>query len=439
MVQIVQVNVYQDVAPTPSTLQQSGAVVSVGGTTLAAGASSTLTQASDLTSILASGIAVSSISWASSIVTITTAQPHGVPVGTTIPALIVGTTPANASLNGSLQWTSTTTTQLTAPLTNNPGSFTNSGVFTPESIIFLESFVDTFFDQGSDAAIDVLELGTLSAAAAITALQTYINNNLLTYYCYGLPDNFDGATGIEAFLASYTSTTSMVYFFLQTTNGTYTDYPSTDKDTVTFIPSPNAVLYPGERAAATMMYKILSYSPSAINMVTPMAFTEVYGVTPYPVKGNGPILATYKTAAVNVIQTASVGGIAANIITYGTTMDGRDFTYWYSVDWMQINVALNLSNAIINGSNNPVNPLYYNQAGIDTLQIVAQGTANSAISYGLAVGPITVTAIPFATYVVQNPDDYPVGKYAGMAMTYTPARGFLDIVFNIVVSDFIQA
>ncbi len=141
-------------------------------------------------------------------------------------------------------------------------------------------------------------------------------------------------------------------------------------------------------------------------------------------------------------------------------MDGRDFTYWYSVDWAQINSDINLANAVINGSNDSVNPLYYDQDGINRLQDVEVATMQSAITNGLAAGVIkrttlnaqafkdalnsgtlngfiVVNAVPFLDYVTANPSDYKTGNYAGLSVQYIPQRGFLSIVFNLNVTDLI--
>ena len=142
---------------------------------------------------------------------------------------------------------------------------------------------------------------------------------------------------------------------------------------------------------------------------------------------------------VNIIGTGAEGNISNTIILWGTTMDGHDMTYWYSVDWVQIQSNLALSAAIINGSNNSQNPLYYDQNGVNRLKSVEQVVMNSAISFGLALSPVTVTAIPFAQYVTQNPSDYPAGIYRGLAVTYTPQRGFTQIVFNVLVAGFPSA
>ena len=168
-----------------------------------------------------------------------------------------------------------------------------------------------------------------------------------------------------------------------------------------------------------------------------MAFSYVVGVTAFT--GTQAQQQLLRTANCNYIGTGAEGGISNTLILWGVTADGNDYTYWYSVDWVQINVNISISNAIINGSNNPINPLYYNQAGINTLQKVSQGTMNSGIAFGLVLGPVTVQAVPFTTYVTDNPSDYAIGKYAGLSVTYTPARGFTQIIFNVNVSSFALA
>lgn len=208
--------------------------------------------------------------------------------------------------------------------------------------------------------------------------------------------------------------------------------------------------------------KSLNYAPAPTNKVTPFSFSYVFGVTPFPTQGNAALLQTLKAAFVNIIDTGSEGGITNTILKWGTTLDGRDFTYWYSVDWVQINGQRDLANAIINGSNNPVNPLYYDQPGINRLRAVLAGTMSRGVSYGLVLGNVVqtnldgdaldaaldagtydditvVNSVPFLDYVEENPDDYPAGIYDGLATVYTPQRGFTSITFNVQVTDFVSA
>jgi hypothetical protein len=194
--------------------------------------------------------------------------------------------------------------------------------------------------------------------------------------------------------------------------------------------------------------------------VPPFAFSYLYGVTPFPVKNNASLLATLKAAAINVVGTGAEGGISNTILLWGTTMDGRSYNYWYSVDWAAINSDINLANAVINGSNTSIAPLYYNQQGINQLQAVVASTMQSAVTAGLAAGQvvlsnlnafdfqtainsgvyagqIVVNAIPFIPYLTANPGDYKAEKYGGLSVQYIAQLGFISIVLNLIVTDFV--
>jgi len=204
----------------------------------------------------------------------------------------------------------------------------------------------------------------------------------------------------------------------------------------------------------------LNYAPSNTNKVTPLAFSYLFSVTPFPTPGNGPLLTNMLSNNLNYVGLGNEAGVTNDILRNGRMMDGKPFNYWYSVDWMHINGRLNLANCIVNGSNNPINPLYYNQDGINRLQDVLARTAESAVTFGLALGRvyqvglpaaqfaeelnkgtyagnIVINAIPFTDYAVANPSHYSLGIYNGLSLTYTPLRGFEQITVNINVTDFV--
>ena len=216
----------------------------------------------------------------------------------------------------------------------------------------------------------------------------------------------------------------------------------------------------GEFTCAAPFYATLAYDPSSSNRVTPTSFKYLFDVTPYPLPGNGPNLVAIKNAATNYVGTGAEGGISTAVLFFGTTKDGNDFTYWYSVDWTQINLDLNIANAVIEGSNDPLNPLYYNQDGINRLQQVAATTMSTGVTDGLVLGTVTqtqltstqftqaldngdfvglavVNAEPFVAYSQENPSDYSIGKYAGLSVVYTPARGFTQVVVQLNVTNFV--
>jgi len=427
---IVTVNVTQNVAPTPLQLQRTGALVSQGGTNLAVGKTALLTQPADLVPLLNGSITVTNLVWAVGVATITLNTPHKVTVGDTITGTLAGFTPTN--YNVTTTFTSTGTNTLTF-LTANYGVVTTYGKWTLEDVAELTAMVNTYFAQGNGNGVYVLELGAGTSAEGVTALRAYINDPTIQFYGYLLPYSWATEATAITLAKDNSSTTGLVYFWVSVTGTQYTEWAGIKSVVMMYYdPTQQPIT---EFTCASMFHVALNYNPSSTNKVTPMAFSYVVGVT-------APTLSkvtkqTLKTNNVNYIGTGAEGGISNTIIFWGVTADGRDFTYWYSVDWVQTNINLDLSNAVINGSNNPINPLYYNQDGINTLKRVAQSTMNNGISYGLVLGPAPVQAVPFNTYVTENPSDYAIGKYAGLSVTYTPNRGFIEIIFNINVTDFV--
>ena len=544
---IVIVNVTQTIAPTPSTLQKTGALISQGGTTLTAGTYSLLTQESDLTPLLASSAALSSLAWAGAFggqVTATTSAPHGIPLNEQFVTTIAGAAPSG--YNGTYLATATGASTFTYYLAANPGSETSPGTYTPKGVGEISAMAKTFFAQGAQQGVYVLELGAVTTANAIAALDTFITTNGQFFYSYLVPRSWDGDSTFLAYLADFESTTSKTYFFVTTTLQNYGLYNDQMKDVVALVEAPvygtwagatfsaatwlagevtattgaahgiapgqyfkvvgvspatyngtfialpgttgttlvygvptnpgsyvsggtipvqryaSAGVPPTEFTHAADFWVTLNYNPSTTNKVTPFAFAYLYGVTRFPIQGNAAVLTQLKNANINYVGYGAEGGISNNILLWGHTLDGRPFNYWYSVDWMQINVDLAIANAIINGSNDPINPLYYNQDGINRLEQVAARVGSNAISYGLALGTVSqvsldgpefqnnlnagkyagnvvVNAIPFVNYTAENPGDYKIGKYAGLSMVYTPLRGFEQIIFNINVTDFVSA
>ena len=398
--QIVTVQVSQQVAPSPNTLQQTGAFISQGATTLAAGTYQLLTSSASLTSILTGALAITSLTWASSVVTVVCAAAHGFPTGDVVKITITGATPS--AYNGTYSCTITTTTAFTYALVTNPGTETIPGVYTPEDVSELVAMNTTFWGMGYDTPIYVLELGKTAPTDGVAALTTFLTTYPNLFYAFLVPRTWDGNSAFLTLIASYEATTSKLYFYVTTTISTYSSYTPLMKCVFALVEAPTVAAAAAagtatEFSLAAVFQYVIGINPSPTTLVSPLCFTFLTGVTPYPALGNGTLFASLKAANINWVFTGGEGGISNALIEWGNMLDGNPWNYWYSVDWVQINLDLNLSNAIINGSNNPLAPLYYNQPGIDTLQAVAQQTMKIAISYGLALAPITVTAVPFTT------------------------------------------
>jgi hypothetical protein len=457
---IVTVNVTLEVAPTPNLLQQTGAFLSQGGTTKSPGTSTLLTQLSDLTSILTASAANTSITWTTNVATVTTTVAHGFTSADTLYVTIAGATPT--AYNGTFLVTVTGTSTFTYALLSNPGgSASPAGTYVVANAAELLAMGTTYFAQGLAQSVYVLELGPGNAADGVTYLTTWLTANPGTYYALLVPQEWSAQSTFFTLIANYESTPSQLYFYCTASSGNYTSYTAAMKDAYVMIEA--AAAPATEFSCAAPFYDLLSTSPGSSTPVAPFSFRYASGVTDWVPAGNGSTLTTYKTASLNYYLTGYEGGIANSVLFWGTYKDGNPVNFWYAVDWTQINVNLDISNAVINGSQPGPNPLYYNQNGVDRLQAVGAATLATGIASGMIFGTVlqtrlsqaqfnlnqqnglydgyaVINAAPLAGaqgYSALNPSDYAKGKYAGFTVAVATARGFTSIVFNVLVTQFI--
>ena len=201
-----------------------------------------------------------------------------------------------------------------------------------------------------------------------------------------------------------------------------------------------------------------SYNQSTL--IPPFAYSFLYGVTPWPVLGTSALLTTLSNANISVAATAAQGGLPNAMLQSGHTLDGNTFNWWYAIDAANINCNLAISNAVINGSNTNVAPLYDNPIGIHTVQGVAANALSALIGNGVIFGTLlqttlpaltfaqnsnaglyngycVINAVPFQTYYTANPGQYKTGTYSGLAVSMAPQQGFQNIVFNIQATSFV--
>ena len=462
---IVNINVSVINPPKPSQLLKSGAMISVGGTTLNPGESKLLTSKPDLAAVQVPAKTIASIAWASNLVTVTLSAPHGWTIGQKIPVVVSGVSPAG--YNGAFTATATSATAFTYPLTVGPGTSTTMGTVKTVAEIELSQMNSSFWDQGTNRAVYVLELGNLSRVNAVAALATFIEqdislgNTYQKFFSYLVPREWDSEATFKTLTGQYTSPGSLVYFFVTTTIATYQSWVATkNKSVFAGVEAPD--LPATEFSMAKAFQSALSNDPGSSNMVPPMAFRFMFGATEYPVENNGTLLKTLQENNINYIGSSAEGGLSNKMLVAGHMLDGNPFNYWYAVAWAAINLELDLANEVINGSNTTINPLYYDQNGIDRLQNRALKTLRNGISYGLILGRVigakliqsafnteyekgsyagnaVINAVPFANYSSLNPSDYQDGKYNGLSAVITPRRGFESITFNLNVTNFVGA
>jgi hypothetical protein len=470
---IVTVQVTTILAPAPQNFQQSGVLVSFGGSTIEPNTVSLLTQFADLKPLLQPSGSITSIAWATGVATVTTTNPLPVNIttGSVVQMVITGAVPT--VYNGAFTCTVTGPNEFTYPLTADPGGPAAIGSYQLYTSSQLNAQASTFFRQGSGTTVRVLELGYQPLfAGEISAMENWLNLNPLSYYGYLMPDYWGLVANIPATLTLYEqfeNPEAMTYFWVTIELAAVGLIPNTVKSVVQMIEAPSVqaarnAANPGNYAEftlASMFFWAMQYQATSVTPVSPMCFKYVYGVTAYPSQGNGPRLVSFKTNFVNYIQTGAEGGIAFTNVYQGVTADGMDyFNWWWTIDWVQLQVNIDLTNAIINGSNNPLAPLYYNQPGINYLESVLAGTMTKAGGFGLVnglvvqteltsqqlqaqisagayTGQCNVNAVPFIPYSQQNPSHYGEGEYDGLSTLFIPSRGFVHILVVVVATDIV--
>lgn len=466
--QIVVVNVSVQPAPLPVTLQQSGAFISQGGTTLSAGTYASLPTSATLATILTAPLSLTGIVQSGGTATATAASAHGITSGDTFLTTVSGASPV--AYDGTILATSTGTSTFTYAVPSGTASpATGTITYTERNVAELVAMNTTWWSQtnAGNLAPYVLELGASEDTVAIAALSTYIAANPNSsyvpgaqgfFYSYLVPRSWAGVAGYLTFLAQFNNPTSLTKFFTTMTTGNYTSFTSLNTCVVGLVEAPG--IPATEFSLASGFYVTLNYNPTTTNKVPPLNNAFVSGVTAYPLPSNTTLLNAFKTAGVNWISTGAQGGITFTTFVYGTTKDALSFNFGYSVDWVQINCKVTGANIIINGANNPTDPIYYNQDGVNRLQSgqaanVLQPGVNSGLIFGtvtqtdldattfntnfnngLYVGQCVINAVPVQTWLTANPSTYAQGVYGGFTIVMTPQLGFTQIIFNLSATSF---
>lgn len=417
-------------APEPSKLQQSGAIISIGGTSLTTNSYQYIPNLATLTSILSSTGNYTELTNAA-----TTFFEQGSSVGFYVLELGAETNPGD-DIPLFQTW-----------ITNNPGIFYSFLV--PEAwdgIEGVSSVTITNGGSGYTAAPTVtfsppttgttatgtatIENGSVTAITITDPGSGYTSTPTVTISAptTGVTATATATLGssLNGIASNYANPTGKLYFFATTTSANISQYTAI-KSLVTFVASPNATST--EYGMAAIFYQWLLNDPGAANKLAPMAYRYVYGVTPWPDSGQTTTIDAILTAYGNIFTTGSEGGVSTSIIKKGTVMSGAQGSWWYGIDWYQINSHELLANAIISGSNSQP-PLLYDQQGINTLEAIAQNEGDVAVEFGCALS-VTVSATPFYTYTQANPSAYDSGDYKGFKATIVGQNGFLTVTFYI--------
>ena len=163
-----------------------------------------ISGATGLTSINSTaGIVISTMTWASSVVTVTTATPHGVASGAKILGLIAGVTPNG--YNGTFTITSTGTSTFTYPLASNPGAVTIKGAVSTEvPYVAVVNSINSF-----SLNVEIVSLTwAASVVTVVTATPMGLTSGTVTGSIYGVTPSGYNVSGVTF---TYISANSFSY------------------------------------------------------------------------------------------------------------------------------------------------------------------------------------------------------------------------------------
>jgi hypothetical protein len=342
--------------------------------------------------------------------------------------------------------TNITTGHLTSVIASEIDSIfvtTTDAYKSTETYIWLESF----FGRNANGTAYIFETGTVTTIATnIAALATFLSDGVGLCYHYAVPSTFYGEATFKTLAALYATDISATYFDVEVTHGTD---PAVDAKFVAlaglksiFAIYPSAVA--GESASGAMAGIMAStiYDLSSTNKNTMFQYKYCPGVTVED------LLSSFKTSLNNSAVNYIGRLISRNVVFNGRFLDNSSWDYWYAWDTIMVSLQIALSTALYNGSNSPSAVIQYNQTGIDKLLSVingegiagkANGTINefaeSMADDGTTMNNTgTFYAVPFYTYIADNPTKYAAEIYDGLSGIIQIGRFYRKVVFNVTLA-----
>lgn len=143
------------------------------------------------------------------------------------------------------------------------------------------------------------------------------------------------------------------------------------------------------------------------------------------------------------------GSLAGNcVVMNGRYADGTAWEYYYQWDFLEFEISLKLQTLLLRGVNSSNHVVQYNQTGLDVLKanlksvlllwqsrgIVTEFAASLDINTDELVDVGDISAIPFETYIKNNPEDYKNEIYKGFSFYVMigryPRQIFIEATLN---------
>ena len=311
--------------------------------------------------------------------------------------------------------------------------------------------IQGYFNYSGNRSVNVLELGQVSETTTLqeqaTQLDTIIKSGLHRSYMYLIPSSFYVENSpVVSIMQEYTKETSAQYFMISTTSDVTTDNVATQFKNLKscFLVYDNSDTSQNINLAGSILGIMASnkFDISGNNKASPLNFKILQGFKFNPI--NRVLLNSLTQYPANFIF---------NEVGYATIGNGRytngvAWDYWYQWDLTQLALQQKITQLLINGVNNPVNVIRFDQQGIDIINASVKSTLSEYIqlgcinTYAMALNPANntliglnnINTIDFNTYISQYPEKYQNEIYDGISFYVLINRYIRQCILNITLN-----
>lgn len=322
---------------------------------------------------------------------------------------------------------------------------------TTETTSEFSKSIQGYFNYSGNRSVNVLELGQVSETTTLqtqaTQLDTIIKSGLHRSYMYLIPQSFYVENSpIVSIMQEYTKETSAQYFMVSTTSDVTTDAVATQFKNLKscFLVYDNSDTSQNINLAGSIMGILASskFDISGNNKASPLNFKILQGFKFNPI--NRVLLNKLTQYPANFI----FNEVGYATIGNGRYTNGDAWDYWYQWDLTQLALQQKITQLLINGVNNPVNVIRFDQQGIDIINASVKSTLSEYIqlgcinTYAMALNPANntliglnnINTIDFNTYISQYPDKYQNEIYDGISFYVLINRYIRQCILNITLN-----
>ena len=280
----------------------------------------------------------------------------------------------------------------------------------------------------------------------LTALDEYLTNTAMPSYIHYLPQQMLRDSRISSMIyQKYQDLQAKTYFFINANNDADFEnnqiFKNAKDSKCVAVFFDNTLENYNLAASVAGLFASYKFDISDTNPSSPFNYKAILGVK---------YQCLIQSLQQNLIQKSLnfMATLANNsVLLNGRYTDSFPIEYRYQWDLVSFEVENALQTLILNGVNNPIYIVKYNQDGIDTIRSNIKATLNRMINWGCvtdfsarinsATGDMEnigdITAIDFNSYVSANPTDYENEIYAGISFYLRIGRYIRQVILSITL------